>query len=87
MLLILHMSNESPFKLDNQEVEKSIVYELPSPGVNQSASYNSFGAKKYTLKQEVQTESEGRILCLNCNNFIRAAEIDDHCLGHIKLIN
>jgi hypothetical protein len=39
---------ESPFRLDNQEVEKSIVYELPANGNNFTGGSND---KTYTMKK------------------------------------
>lgn len=45
------MNGDSPFRLGDQEVEKSIVYELPSNGNNMSAYQPSGAAKKYTMKQ------------------------------------
>ena len=73
-----------PFRLANQEVEKSIVYELPH---DRAPKQHSTVGKKYAMKQEIKLEdTSNRFLCLNCNSYIRKEEVDEHSLSHVRLV-
>lgn len=64
------------------------MYELPPSNNNQIRYEPSGQAKKYTVKKDIEIDETGnKVLCLNCNNWVRIGEIDAHCLTHVKIVN
>lgn len=43
--------------------------------------------KTYKIQKEVKKNVSSRdgVMCLNCGNYVRLEEIDEHSLSHVKL--
>lgn len=82
------MQNQDIYRLPGQEIEKSIIYEIPR---NHNTAYNPEGPvaqRKYKVREELGKPggSGEEFLCLNCHQYVRASEVDVHSLDHLKLI-
>lgn len=61
-----------------RNLEQSIYLSMPGQPIRND--------KKYVVKKDVKATDDifERVLCLNCNTYIRMDEFDEHSLGHIR---
>jgi hypothetical protein len=89
--------SRSLYKLPNQEIEKSIIYEIPREGGGgggggsgyrryEPSSYNKI---RYKVKEDMKEPKDrnGEFLCLNCHKYVHANEVDLHSIEHLSTAN